>query len=76
MPNALKYLAGKSVHVKLSIADKPISCTVSSVEEAGVWLTGTPLLEIIIQSGVKTTERNLVVFVPMQQVEWILAPPV
>jgi len=73
MANNLKHLVGKSIHIKLSIAERPITCTVSSVEEAGVWLIGTPLLEIIIQTGVNTAEKNLVVFVPMHKVEWILA---
>jgi hypothetical protein len=71
--NNLKLLTGKSVHIKLRSVPKPLACTISSVEDAGLWISGTPVLEFVVQAGAKTAEREPVTFVPIHNVEWVVA---
>jgi hypothetical protein len=71
--NDLKHLVGKPVHIKLRSITKVMACTVSSVEDSGLWISGSPILEVVVQAGAQTAAQNPVIYVPLHNVEWIVA---
>jgi hypothetical protein len=71
--NDLKHLVGKPIHIKLASVSKPLACTVSGVESAGLWIIGTPILEVVVHAGAVSAERDPVIFVPLHNIEWLVA---
>ena len=71
--NSLKHLVGKPVHIKVASLAKPFAAQVSSIEESGLWIVGSPILQAVVQAGAGTAEWEPVVFVPLHNVEWIVA---
>jgi hypothetical protein len=69
----LKLTIGKPVHLKVRNDKMPHACTVRNVEPSGLWVSGPTVLQNVVQSGVKTAERDLVVFFPLQEIEWVVA---
>jgi hypothetical protein len=69
----LKQIIGKPAHIKIRDDPPPHACTVRNVEPSGLWVSGPTVLQNVIQSGIKTAERDLVVFFPLQEIEWIVA---
>ncbi|MFZ1011502.1 MAG: hypothetical protein WAN65_31990 [Candidatus Sulfotelmatobacter sp.] len=69
----LKQITGKPVHLKIRKEEKPHACTVKNIESSGLWVSGPTVLQSVIQTGMKTAERDLVVFFPLHEIEWIVA---
>ena len=69
----LKQIIGKPIHLKVHEVPTPYACTVRNAEPSGLWVSGPTVLQDVIQSGIKTAERDLVVFFPLHEIEWIVA---
>lgn len=70
-------LASEQIHLKLVSMPKPLACKVSHIETGGIWVTGSPILEAVVHSGIGPAPiKNPVIFVPFHNIEWILADSV
>jgi hypothetical protein len=77
MANELKNLLDKQIHLKLASMPKPLACTVSSIESVGLWVSGAPILQAVVQAGAGGAPiQNPVIFVPFENIEWLLAASV
>jgi hypothetical protein len=73
MDNVLKDLTNKQIHLKLASMAVPLACKVSSIESAGIWVSGAQILQAVVQTGTGSAPiQNPVIFVPMHNVDWIL----
>ncbi len=74
MSNEYKSLHGKQIHLKLGSMPKSLLCKVTNVEPSGLWVSGSPILEAVVQSGATgLSAPNPVIFVPFHNIHWILA---
>jgi hypothetical protein len=73
--NTFEKLRGNSVHLKLISMPKPLPVKVTNVENYGVWIAGTSITQAVVQAGTVPAPgvQNLVVFVPFQNIEWLVA---
>jgi hypothetical protein len=74
MANDLKNLLNKQIHLKLASMPLPFACTVSNIETAGIWVGNSPMLEATVNSSGTglTPIQNPVVFIPLQNIQWIV----
>jgi|GEM_PF-4201689 len=71
MMMALSNLRGKSVVVKLVGPNPALQATVNSVEAAGFFFVSGRLVEEI-QKMLPPSMKQPAVFVPMQQIAWVI----
>ena len=74
MANDLKHLLARTIHLKLTSFKSPMACMVKNVEELGLWVSGSPILQAVVQSGAVLHDpppgASTVIFVPFHSVEW------
>jgi hypothetical protein len=70
--NSLEKLRGKEVHLKLNTLEKPVAAKVINLETSGLWIEGSPILQAVVGAGAKGFQSSIV-FVPFQNVEWLVA---
>jgi hypothetical protein len=71
--NTLEKLRGKQAHLKVNWQPKPISVKVVNVEISGLWVDGSPIMQAVVQAGAVSPPQALVVFVPFETVEYVVA---
>jgi len=70
MANDLKHILGKQIQIKLTSAQKALACTVKNVEDNGLWISGSPLSQMAVQTGFAAIPQQIVIFVPFSSVDW------
>ena len=68
--NDLEHMQNKQISLKLTNQPKALGCTVKNAESSGLWLSGSPILQHVVQSGAVASASQLVVFVPYTSVDW------
>jgi hypothetical protein len=64
----------EQVHLKLASMPKPLACKVCHIETIGIWVSGSPILQAVVQSGTGPAPmKTPMIFVPHHNIEWILA---
>jgi hypothetical protein len=72
----LQNLRGKKVIIKLVGLNRAISASVISEEKefSGLWFSGEPLSAEMGQAGLPEGISSPVFFVPLSQIQWLIAP--
>lgn len=68
--NDLDHLRNKQIGLKLNNQPKAFNCTVKNAEPSGLWVSGGPIFQHVVQSGAGGTTAQLVIFVPYANVDW------